>query len=75
MATLDWDAINSNLNAQILGANVNLLQKKYTARDGSSVEYRDFQDIAKLTTIAENNAALDAIKTYGIGQRVEIEFD
>lgn len=75
MATLDWDAINANLNAQILGTNVNLLQKKYTARDGSGVEYRDFQDIAKLTTIAENNAMLDAIKTNGIGQRVEIDFD
>lgn len=75
MATLDWDAINANLNAQILGANVNLLQKSFTAANGSGVQYRDFQDIAKLTTIAENNAMLDAIKTNGIGQRVEIDFD
>lgn len=75
MATLDWDAINAKLNTQILGTNVNLLQKKYTARDGSSTENRDFQDIAKLTTIAENNAMLDAIKANGIGQRVEIDFD
>ena len=75
MATLDWDAINANLNAQILGTNVNLLHKSFTAANGAQTQYRDFQDIAKLTTIAENNAALDAIKTYGIGQRVEIDFD
>lgn len=72
---LDWDAINNNLNTQILGTNVNLLQKKYTARDGSSTEYRDFQDIAKLTTIAENNAGLDAVKLYGIGQKIELMYD
>lgn len=75
MATLDWDAINANLNAQILGTNFNLLHKSFTAANGNKTEYRDFQDIAKLTTIAENNAGLAAAKTYGIGQRVEIEFD
>jgi len=72
---LDWDKINQNLNEQLTNPEFNLLQKSFTAANGSKTDYRDFTELAKLTTIAENNAALDAVKAFGIGQKVELMYD
>jgi len=72
---LDWDKINQNLNEQLTNPEFNLLQKSFTAANGAKTDYRDFGELAKLNTIAENNAALEAVKTYGMGQKIELMYD
>ncbi|HQK35614.1 MAG TPA: hypothetical protein PK074_12900 [Spirochaetales bacterium] len=73
--SLDWDKINENLNTQITNSRFDLLQKKVTLADGKSIEYRDMREIASIQTIAKNNAALDAIETYGFGMKVEMDYE
>lgn len=73
--SLDWDKINQNLNTQITNSRFDLLQKKVTLADGKTIEYRDMREVASIQTIAKNNAALDAIESYGMGMKIEMDYE
>lgn len=70
---IDWGDIEEKLGEQLDGAN-DLLVSKITTADGKSKEFRSFQEIAQLQTIARNRAAQADKETNGMVSLIERDF-